>query len=157
MSGGTEPRAVVALNTGADPGGQLRGGPCRAYMQDKRVQVRETGLYTYPDVVVACRDPRFAGKLKDALLNPTSSKYCRLRPKPTTTVKSSSIIKPSTPCRNTCSYRTTGCTSTVSAAGRLEDAIALDSIGCTLRLADIYEDMDLPAAEVGAPSASQSA
>ncbi len=36
-----------------------------------RVQVRATGLYTYPDVVVVCGEPQFEDAHVDTLLNPT--------------------------------------------------------------------------------------
>jgi Uma2 family endonuclease len=35
-----------------------------------RVRVRQTGLYTYPDVVVACGDIQFDDDQVDTLLNP---------------------------------------------------------------------------------------
>jgi len=36
-----------------------------------RVKVRATGLYTYPDVAVACGEPEFEDDFIDTLLNPT--------------------------------------------------------------------------------------
>ncbi len=36
-----------------------------------RVKVSPTGLYTYPDVVVVCGEPRFEDQHVDTLLNPT--------------------------------------------------------------------------------------
>jgi Uma2 family endonuclease len=36
-----------------------------------RVHVRSTGLYTYPDVVIACQEARFLEGHLDTLLNPT--------------------------------------------------------------------------------------
>src|ERR1017187_4565121 len=50
---------------------QLRSGPCRVYPSAMRVRVSATGLYTYPDIVVACEDPRFLDERRDTLLNPT--------------------------------------------------------------------------------------
>lgn len=49
---------------------QLRGRPCDAFMNDMRVKVNETGLYTYPDVVALCGEPRFEDSHLDTLLNP---------------------------------------------------------------------------------------
>jgi Uma2 family endonuclease len=34
------------------------------------VQVAPTGLYTYPDVIVLCEEPRFSDEQEDTLLNP---------------------------------------------------------------------------------------
>ena len=36
-----------------------------------RVKVADSGLYTYPDVVVACGEPEFLDGRRDTLLNPT--------------------------------------------------------------------------------------
>jgi Uma2 family endonuclease len=36
-----------------------------------RVQVKESGMYTYPDVTLVCGEPEFAKGHNDTLLNPT--------------------------------------------------------------------------------------
>jgi Uma2 family endonuclease len=40
------------------------------YSSDMRVKISRTGLYTYPDVVVVCDEPRFEDAEVDTLLNP---------------------------------------------------------------------------------------
>jgi Uma2 family endonuclease len=50
---------------------QLKGRECQAYTSEMRVKVTATGLYTYPDVVVVCDEPKFEDKYFDTLLNPT--------------------------------------------------------------------------------------
>ena len=42
-----------------------------SWRSDLRVKVSETGLYTYPDVVVVCDEPRYEEPQLDTLLNPT--------------------------------------------------------------------------------------
>jgi Uma2 family endonuclease len=49
---------------------KLRGKPCEIYVNDMRVKVSETGMYTYPDLVAACGEPRFEDQAVDTLLNP---------------------------------------------------------------------------------------
>lgn len=46
-------------------------GACRTYTNDMRVQVSETRLSTYPDVIVVCEEPQFLDKRRDNLLNPS--------------------------------------------------------------------------------------
>jgi Uma2 family endonuclease len=53
-----------------DIGQQLRGKPCEVYPSDMRVRVSSTGLYTYPDVVAVCGEPRLLDNQFDTLLNP---------------------------------------------------------------------------------------
>jgi Uma2 family endonuclease len=50
---------------------RLRSGPCRPLTSDQRVHVPETGLYTYPDVTVACEGARWHDKDRHTLLTPT--------------------------------------------------------------------------------------
>lgn len=50
---------------------QLESRPCEVYPSDMRVKVPATNLYTYPDVVVVCEEPRFEDASLDVLLNPT--------------------------------------------------------------------------------------
>lgn len=59
MSGGSANHATISGNIYALLRGLLRGGPCRAYNSDMRVQVSET-RYFHPDVTVSC-DPRDRG------------------------------------------------------------------------------------------------
>src|SRR5690606_28010588 len=49
---------------------QLRDKPCTVFTSDMRVEVERTGLYTYPDISVACGHPEFADGHFDTLLNP---------------------------------------------------------------------------------------
>src|SRR5215467_426665 len=50
---------------------QLQGGPCRTASNDLRVFIPATGLFTYPDVVILCGEPRVRDSYLDTLLNPT--------------------------------------------------------------------------------------
>ncbi|HYG79201.1 MAG TPA: Uma2 family endonuclease, partial [Pyrinomonadaceae bacterium] len=50
---------------------QMKGRPCEVYPNDMRVKVSATGLYTYPDAIVVCGEPRFEDAHVDTLLNPT--------------------------------------------------------------------------------------
>lgn len=48
----------------------LKGKNCENYSNDMRVFIPETGLYTYPDLVVVCGEPQFQDEVFDTLLNP---------------------------------------------------------------------------------------
>lgn len=50
---------------------QLKGRQCNVYSSDMRVKVSQTGLYTYPDVLVVCDKEEFEDEVFDTLLNPT--------------------------------------------------------------------------------------
>src|SRR5690349_6416211 len=59
MSGASENHNLITLNVGTSLNVQLRKSPCKVYATDMRVAVNTTGLYTYPDVIVACDKPLF--------------------------------------------------------------------------------------------------
>ncbi len=66
----TKSEYVITLNIGSELRLQLRGEPCRAYVNDMRVQSSPTAC-TYPDVVVVCGERKFADTRMDTLTNPT--------------------------------------------------------------------------------------
>ena len=52
MTGGSIAHSVIKLNLGAELRAALRGGPCRAFLDD--VKVVTGAAVMYPDVVVSC-------------------------------------------------------------------------------------------------------
>jgi Uma2 family endonuclease len=70
MSGASREHNLIAGNLFRDVGNQLEDRPCETYMNDMRVWIEATGLYTYPDVVVVCGESRFQDREVDTLLNP---------------------------------------------------------------------------------------
>lgn len=71
MAGASRRHNLIAVNIASEMRARLRGRPCEVYGSDMRVKVSPTGLYTYPDVVVVCGEPRFEDDHEDTLLNPT--------------------------------------------------------------------------------------
>ena len=71
MSGAKRNHNKAATNVSGLIWQHLKGKDCESYSNDMRVFVPRTGLYTYPDVVVVCGEPKFQDKVFDTLLNPT--------------------------------------------------------------------------------------
>jgi len=71
MSGAKRNHNKAATNVSGLIWQHLKGKDCESYSNDMRVFVPKTGLYTYPDVVVVCGEPKFQDKVFDTLLNPT--------------------------------------------------------------------------------------
>jgi Uma2 family endonuclease len=63
--------SLIAGNVFGAMWSQIRGKGCEAHMNDMRVKVSPTGLYTYPDIVAVCGEARFEDAEIDTLLNPT--------------------------------------------------------------------------------------
>jgi Uma2 family endonuclease len=70
MSGGSYLHARIAANIIRSLGNQLERDPCEVATSDLRIRVERTGMFTYPDVVVICGEPRFYDGVFDTLLNP---------------------------------------------------------------------------------------
>ncbi len=69
MSGASRGHNLISVNLSSALSTQLKDRPCEVYSTDMRVRV-PSGLYTYPDVVVVCGEPRFEDDGVDILLNP---------------------------------------------------------------------------------------
>ncbi len=56
MAGTTPAHNTIALNLATNIRPRLKGGPCRLYMSDVRVnfQIRDDDYFYYPDIVVTC-------------------------------------------------------------------------------------------------------
>jgi len=150
MAGTTRWHNLIAGNIFGELRGQLRGRPCEAYMSDMRVRVSPTGLYTYPDVVVACGDIQFEDEHIDTLLNPTLivevlspsteaydrgekfAHYRRLESLKEYVLVSQDKVRIEYFVRH-------GAQWLLSEAGGLDETVRLESIGCELVLRDVYD------------------
>lgn len=71
MAGASPRHALIVGNLVRELSLALRDRPGAVFASDLRLRVTPTGLYTYPDVMVACGDLQFADDQRDTLLNPT--------------------------------------------------------------------------------------
>src|ERR1700704_5289216 len=71
MTGAGRKHNLVGGNIFGELRQQLKARQCEVYVSEMLVKVTATGLYTYPDVVVVCGEPKFEDKYIDTLLNPT--------------------------------------------------------------------------------------
>jgi Uma2 family endonuclease len=70
MAGASPRHNAIAGNIVRALGNRLVERRCLVFPSDQRIHVEATGLYTYPDVSVACDGLRFHAKHQDTLLNP---------------------------------------------------------------------------------------
>ncbi len=78
MAGESNEHADISVNLVVELGSQLKGTPCRVWTKDSKVlsgpAIRSyksvKGLFSYPDIVVVCGEPRFLDAHRDVLLNP---------------------------------------------------------------------------------------
>jgi Uma2 family endonuclease len=70
MAGATREHIIITGNIVRLLGNQLRGKPCETYANEMKVGTEFSRLYSYPDVVIVCGEPRFHDEQHDVLINP---------------------------------------------------------------------------------------
>jgi len=161
MAGAKRQHNLIVANIIRELSEQLRKGPCEVYPSDMRVKVGKTGLYTYPDIVAVCGEPKFLDDEDDTLLNPTllievlsdstanyvrSFKSRRYRKLPS--LRQYVIIDQAEPLVEVYSCSAEGEWSLKDAI-KLTQSVVLKSIRCKLSLAAIYEKVKFPAKPEG--------
>jgi Uma2 family endonuclease len=154
--GGASPRHVlIVTNVVAELRNQLKNRPCLVYSTDLRIRVSPEDLYTYPDVVVVCDQPQFSDQRGDTLTNPllivevlskSTSNYDRGEKfeqyRLLASLKEYVLIAQHKHHVEHCT-RQPDDTWLLSETNRLADTVALISIGCHLKLAEVYDKVDL--------------
>lgn len=159
MSGASEDHNLVVGNILASVRPQIRGKKCKIYPSDMKVRTPATGSYTYPDVTVVCGESQFDDKQKDVLLNPTviievlspstegfdrGLKFQRYRE--IDSLQEYILIAQDSPHIERFLRQGNG-QWLLSEADGLDASLELTSIGCTLKLEEVYEQVSFEAAE----------
>jgi Uma2 family endonuclease len=153
--GGASPRHVlIVTNLVSELRSQLKRRSCAVFSTDLRIMVSETGLYTYPDVVVVCDGLKFRDGFKDTVTNPTlivevlskstkdydrGEKFEHYRT--IDSLKEYLLIAQDRPYVEH-HLRQPDNKWLLSETGDLNGVIQLPTIGCSLALAEIYDKVD---------------
>lgn len=166
MAGESSEHADISVNVVGSLHAQLKGTPCRARTKDTKVRSgpdltsgQSTAcLFSYPDVVVICGEPEFHDSLKDVILNPKAimevlspsteafdrggkfTRYQRWNP----TLQEYVLVSQDEPQIEHYSRQLDGSWNYRQHVG-LDAEVVLPSIGCTLKLADVYDRVNFPA------------
>lgn len=151
MPGGSRRHNLVMTNLIREISQQLKNRPCEVYPSDLRVHIPATGLYTYPDLVVVCEDPRFEDQELDTLLNPaliievhspTSEAYDRGKKfwhyRSIDSLAEYVLVCQDRP-RIEQYVRQEGGSWLLTATPGLDSRMILASVGCELALAEVYD------------------
>ena len=129
---------------------QLRSRACFVYDSDTRLHISSVGLYTYPGVMVVCGERQALDYRQDTLLNPnvivevlsSSTEACDRGRKfqyyrMLESLREYLLISSD---RVAADLHTKGPDGQwkLTFAGNPEDTLDLQSVGCRLRLADVY-------------------
>lgn len=154
MSGASFAHNFITANTANQLYNQLIDGECQVATSDMRVKVTEIDSYFYPDVVVVCGAPRAEDDTFDTLLNPTlivevlspsTESYDRGEKfehyQQIASLKDYILISQDE-VHVEYYYRQENEWLQTEFQG-LEDVLSLLSIGCELRLSDIYRRVEI--------------
>lgn len=153
MSGASRGHNLISGNLMVAFKTQLRGKGCEVYPADMRVKIPETGLFTYPDLSVMCGEAQFADDTFDTLLNPVviveilspstesydrGKKFQHYREIPS--LREYVLVAQDSPRIEYYHRRDDGGWEFTDAAG-LDATLTLASVGVTLALAEVYEQV----------------
>jgi Uma2 family endonuclease len=71
MPGASRVHNLIMLSLGGELRARMKGRACEVFASDMRVLVSDSGMYTYPDIVVVRGQPQLLDNHFDTLLNPT--------------------------------------------------------------------------------------
>ena len=149
MSGASRAHNLITGNIFGSLYNQLVDGACETYVSDMRVKNHQTDSYTYPDIVVVCDEPRFEDDVFDTLLNPVvlvevlspsteaydrGEKFAHYRQM----ASLQEYVLVSQDRISVEHYLRQGTQWLLTEFRGLEEVLSLISIGCELRLRDIY-------------------
>jgi Uma2 family endonuclease len=154
MAGASLVHNILVANLIGELHGKFRAAPCRVLPSDMRVRVTSTELYTYPDVVAVCGEPKLLDNQLDTLLNPhlivevlssSTEAYDRGRKfEHYQTIESlrEYLLVASDRMRADLYTRQPDGRWLLTSARGPEDSLDLQSVGCSLALASLYEKVD---------------
>lgn len=160
MTGASRAHNLIVGNIFGEIRARLRGRPCEVYVNDMRVKVRQTGLYTYPDVAAVCGAPQFEDDVVDTLLNPSVivevlsdstekydrgtkfSHYRRLE-----SLREYILVSQDRPSVE--KFVRTNELWTLEEISGPDAMLTIESLDCSISLSDIYGRVEFPPGELG--------
>lgn len=160
MAGESPNHGDISANLVIALGSQLKGKPCRLRTKDTKVRSGPTpmsgqsthGLFSYPDLVIICGEPEYHDAYQDVILNPTAivevlspateafdrgAKFRRYQTWNPTLTNYLLVSQDQAEIEHF-HHQADGSWTFQRIAGQAS-SVAIPSIGCTLKLADVYE------------------
>jgi Uma2 family endonuclease len=166
MAGESLSHGRISTNLAAMLHTQLRGGPCEVFSKDLKTRSikpgpfnprSRSGLFSYPDVVIVCGEPECHDEYQDVITNPkvifevlspSTEKYDRGEKffryqtwNPTLT--DYLLVSQDRPQVEHFTRQTDGSWRYTLTEG-LAATVSISSVGCTLKLADVYDRVPFP-------------
>jgi Uma2 family endonuclease len=166
MAGESPAHGTICTNLTAEIVNQLKGTPCRAFSKDTKVRsgpipksrYSAEALYSFPDLVVVCGEPQYLDEHRDVLVNPRvmievlspsteafdrGEKFARYS-EHLDSLTDYVVVAQSTPLVEHFVRQSNGEWVIAATATDLSESVVLSSIGCTLRLSEVYDRIVFP-------------
>ncbi len=160
MAGEKLPHGIISTNLIGLFVAQLKGTPCFAVAKDTKVRSglgvvparNVSGMFSYPDILIVCGEPEYFDDVGDVIVNPSAivevlspstesfdrgEKFQRYRTW-NATLNDYMLVSQTRPCIEYFRRLPDGTWNMREAVG-LEATVAIESIGCELKLADVYD------------------
>ena len=159
QAGGSRNHALIGINVTSSLHQQLRLRPCTVFGSDMRIVIPQARRYVYPDISVLCGAATFEDPLDDTLTNPTliieilspsTERYDRgkkFQAYQTLDSFQEYLLIAQDAIMVEHFVRRSDKLWTFDVITDRASTVALTSIGCSLRLEDIYEKIVLPPPE----------
>jgi Uma2 family endonuclease len=155
-------QATITVNLMAEIGNQLRGRDCAALSPNMKVRGgfacgnSTTGFFSYADLMVVCGKRLFHDDQTDVLLNPTviievlsptteaykrGEKFRRYR-EGVSTFTDYLLVTPTEPVLEHFTLRQDKLWMIAATVTDLSESVPIPSIGCTLKMAEVYDRID---------------
>jgi Uma2 family endonuclease len=156
LAGAPDPHVTISLTLHAELRARFRGRACRAWANEMRVQVEGGRRYTYPDVVAMCGEKRFIDGVMDTLTNPAlivevlsptteasdrGEKFLHYRT--IDTLREYVLVAQDRPLVER--FTRHGEFWHLGTATDLDEEVEFTSVGCSIPLREIYENVEFPA------------
>jgi Uma2 family endonuclease len=166
MAGESLEHGDICMNLSRIVSTSILGSPCRALSKDTKVRggpvpksrYSAQGLYSFPDLVVVCGEPQYLDEHRDVLVNPRviievlsptteafdrGEKFARYR-EHLDSLTDYVVVAQSMPLVEHFARQSNGEWVIAASVRDLSETVGLDSIGCTLRLSEVYDGMIFP-------------
>jgi Uma2 family endonuclease len=166
MAGESEAHGTICTNLTIEVGSQLKGTRCRAFSKDTKVRsgpvpksrYSAQGLYSFPDLVVVCGEAQYLDEHQDVLINPKviievlspateafdrGEKFARYQ-EHLDSLTDYVVVAQSVPLVEHFARQSNGEWVIAATAKELSETVGLSSIGCKLRLSEVYDRIVFP-------------
>lgn len=159
MAGASTSHNRINVNLTVQIGSRLKGGACEAFSHDMKIVADQAAMFAYPDVAVVCGEPQFHDEVQDVctnpivifeILSPSTEAFDRgkkwARYQQTESLKQYVLVSQDQPRVEMFTRQPDGQWMLSTVKG-LDAVLSIDSIGCVLKLSELYDRVEFPPEE----------